>query len=635
MNKFSEVCSGRYFLVPENQRGFSWGQRQVEDLIKDLELAAGQSHYLGPVIVSRTTTRDFQDRYLTTTAEFLLEDGQQRVTTLFIFANEIRKRLLLIPDAAVEAEELRRLVFLDHNGVRPRLQNEQATLQDYFSFILTGAPARPAARVAAMAALDIVQQTIFGKLDGLDLDQLRLWKARITNQVLFIWVDLASAGVNRYLTFDAINSRGLPLSEFDKIKNFCILVSSIRELGVDVAGEWYRSLTQLEQFGVGSRSEEASFITELYATFHNETLSQQAVHAAFVNRYRRLLSGSDDDLEDELRRFIGLWSLYARSFGFLTGRNRSNHYGTLCTPRAGKWLDRLDNMKLPTITRPVLVAAHIKRVSEEFEQIARACEIYTFRVHAVMRRRKDTNGAAVVELGSEVLTADKDARYVLVKLCEWLTALAPMSSVVKELAKDDAKYSFDPLVRGWAYCYYFLYEYELSVSPLGVQPLLYAGTREDERTTQEHILPQDHRDGSWWQTHWPDRAEADKYKHRLGNLVLTSGNSQLGRKSIVQKIADGAGVYCYTAPNATNSEKRIPTFTTGNEWRAQNILRREIEMLTFAIKRWSIPCVCDAGTFELPLEFRSIQTEQLANHPSGCVDSPDIDEDDMEDHFEN
>jgi hypothetical protein len=74
-----------------------------------------------------------------------------------------------------------------------------------------------------MKALDEVHRQISNFVDGLSVHELLNWKAKISNQALFVWVDLASAGVNRYLTFDAINSRGLPLSEFDKIKNFCML----------------------------------------------------------------------------------------------------------------------------------------------------------------------------------------------------------------------------------------------------------------------------------------------------------------------------------------------------------------------------------------------------------------------------
>src|SRR5689334_11204031 len=94
MNNLQEICNGKYFQVPENQRGFSWTKEQAEAIFSDLKLAGANAHYMGPIIVSRSGTPDFQDEgTLANTAEFILEDGQQRLATTLMIANEIRKRL--------------------------------------------------------------------------------------------------------------------------------------------------------------------------------------------------------------------------------------------------------------------------------------------------------------------------------------------------------------------------------------------------------------------------------------------------------------------------------------------------------------------------------------------------------------
>lgn len=622
MNKFADICGGRYFVIPDNQRGFSWGKDQVDDVVEDLHLAGGQAHYMGPLIVSRSSDPDFQDDDLTTTAEFILEDGQQRLTTLLIFANEICKRMKSRQVHAIHAEQLENLVFLKHHGQKLRLQNKQPALQEYLSYILTGAPAPPAERVPAMDALDKVRQRIAHHLDPLNEQELLSWKQKISNQALFVWVDLATAGVNRYLTFDAINSRGLPLSEFDKIKNFCILVCSVRKMEtVGVADHWYKSLVQLQRFGTDSRSNEADFIAEMYSCYHNKQVSHRDVHASFVNKYRPLLSASDPTLEADLTHFVSLWEPYARSFGFLSCRNRTAYYGSMCSLDGGKWLDRLDNMDLPTITRPLLAASHLKYGEVAFAKVAHACEIYTFRVYAVIRRRKDANAAKIVELANEILRGGKDEGYVLRTVCSWLKVYAPLSAVIGQLADGKAKYAFDPLVAGWSHCYYFLYEYELSVSPAGVAPLPYESNRDQVKNQQEHILPQQHRDDGWWSAHWPDASLADAHKHRLGNLVLTANNQALGRKPIADKIQAPAPTHCYTHANATNSEKRIPKFTDGVTWQIGNILQREVELLKFAIKRWGLNCANDNGNIQLPLEFAAIGASSLVIDCQDLVDA--------------
>lgn len=603
MYKFADICGGRFFLIPDNQRGFSWGARQVDDVIADLKLADTQSHYMGPLIVNRTKSPDFQDDELNTTAEFILEDGQQRLTTLFIFANEIRRHMVARGIHAVHSQQLESYVHLKHKGQKLRLQNEQQVLQNYLSYILTGSPAPPAERVPAMEALDQVQRHIDSFVSRLGDQELLVWKQRVCNQALFVWVDLATAGVNRYLTFDAINSRGLPLSEFDKIKNFCMLLCNIRGLTIDVAASWYKALSQLERFGTSSRTHEADFIAELYSSYHNKTVSHRDVHSAFVDKYRSLLTSGDAALEADLLHFINLWEPYAKSFGFVSSKKRSTHYGTMCSVGAGSWLDRLDNMDLPTISRPLLVAAHLKYDPDGFCTTAHLCETYTFRVHAVIRKRKDANATKIIELANEILRGGKEVGHVFQKICAWLKVHAPLSKVIAELADGRPKYAFDPNVPGWLYCYYFLYEYEISVSPAGVAPLPYGTSKEVVKNQQEHILPQQHRDQGWWESNWPDASKADKYKHRLGNLVLTTNNNELARKPLPEKLSSPAPTYCYKHPNATNSEKRIQNFTDGQSWEAKNILVREVEMLEFAAKRWSVGCVADEQEVQLPDDY--------------------------------
>lgn len=625
MNKFADICGGRYFIIPDNQRGFSWGAKQVDDLVADLLLADTQAHYMGPLIVSRTSRADFQDDELTTTAEFILEDGQQRLTTLFIFANEIRKRMVARGIYSVHSEQLKDFIILKHQGSKLRLQNSQATLQDYFSYIIVGTPAKPVSRVPAMNALDEVQERIDQIADSMSDGELLAWKHRICNQTLFVWVDLATAGVNRYLTFDAINSRGLPLSEFDKIKNFCILVCSVRPPlnQFPVAEHWYQALVQLQRFGTDSRANEADFIAEIFSSYHNKTVSHRDVHGAFVTKYRALLSGSDAVLEADLSHFVSLWEPYASSFGFVSGRNRQVNYGIMCSRDAGSWLDRLDNMELPTISRPILVACHLKLNHADFGRVVRACEIYTFRVHAVRRRRKDANASKIVEVANEILRGGKVLGHVLRRICQWLKYLAPLTAVVAELADGKPKYAFDPTVSGWSHCYYFLYEYELSVSPTGVAPLPYATSREVVKNQQEHILPQQHRDAGWWEASWPDASLADRFKHRFGNLVITVDNLALGRKSIAEKLNSPSPTHCFSHSNATNSEKRISQFTNGASWGVDNILKRELELLTFAANRWSLGCIDDHVPINIPSEFLAVGGMPLVVDVNGEVASPD------------
>jgi hypothetical protein len=65
-----------HLIVPAYQRGFRWGQAEVERLLEDIKLHIDEPYYLQPVVVKRVGD------------SYELVDGQQRLTTLLlIFAH--------------------------------------------------------------------------------------------------------------------------------------------------------------------------------------------------------------------------------------------------------------------------------------------------------------------------------------------------------------------------------------------------------------------------------------------------------------------------------------------------------------------------------------------------------------------
>jgi len=632
MESTKNIISNRYFVIPKNQRGFSWTEKELEELKCDLELAVPKAHYLGPIIVTGDKSGDLKEDNYRPANKCILEDGQQRITAFFLLLRALEEQLISLNggDPNTESEEIHSLLYYKKGGDKIRLQNDNPALQACFAHLMDGSQPRPDGPTAPMRALVKASSWCHGFAEKLDEPECLKWKNRLTHQALFILVDLDQAGVDRYLTFDAINSRGLPLSQFDKIKNFCILVLTVRGIGIAADDEWYEALKHLDTYDVGNRSMEEAFITELFSTFEDNRIGQDSVHDKFVERYKPLLSASDPLLEGELETFIRVWKYYAKSFGFIATGNRHPFYGRDCNKEAGVWLDRLDNMNLPTITRPILVAAHYRFPKTDFKEIARACEIYTFRVYAVIGRRTSFNVGGIINLANEILKNSKGIDYAINRICEWLCSFATIEKVVEKIGNGDVKYYFDPSVTGWGYCYYFLYEYEISRSPAGVSPLPWAKKKEDKRNTQEHILPQKHRDGGWWESEWPEELKAERFKHRLGNLVLTAGNSVLGRKPFPKKLKDPSSSYYFDHKSATNSEKEIRNFANAGKWDEGCILTREFEMIKFAVDRWSIPCCCDNGVIYLSDEFAEAGYASISVNETDCYSADSTEEEDEE-----
>ncbi|WP_104748730.1 GmrSD restriction endonuclease domain-containing protein [Helicobacter cetorum] len=77
-----------HFIIPSYQRGYRWDKQQVEDLLNDVwefskkQKEEGEFYCLQPIIVKK----DEQGRYV-------LIDGQQRLTTIFIILKCLENRI--------------------------------------------------------------------------------------------------------------------------------------------------------------------------------------------------------------------------------------------------------------------------------------------------------------------------------------------------------------------------------------------------------------------------------------------------------------------------------------------------------------------------------------------------------------
>ena len=75
------------FRIPDYQRGYAWEEKQVKDLIQDIDALVSDegisSHYMGTVVTFKTKiTSQYQ---YSTVDVFDVVDGQQRLTSILLF----------------------------------------------------------------------------------------------------------------------------------------------------------------------------------------------------------------------------------------------------------------------------------------------------------------------------------------------------------------------------------------------------------------------------------------------------------------------------------------------------------------------------------------------------------------------
>ena len=137
MQPFQLLLLTKYYVIPNNQRGYSWQPRHVEALLNDLELAGASSHYMGTLIVSKKDTEVVTDE-AANTREYELDDGQQRMTTIFLILAAIKKRLEdeSDPGLQLEIDRIYSYLFYNCSGCHCRLQNRNAELHAYYSSLV-------------------------------------------------------------------------------------------------------------------------------------------------------------------------------------------------------------------------------------------------------------------------------------------------------------------------------------------------------------------------------------------------------------------------------------------------------------------------------------------------------------------
>src|SRR5664279_5739553 len=99
-----QVVSDRLLKVPDYQRPYAWGERQLRDLWDDLDLAGPEGkHYAGTLVFRPSDDAGFTiDRWGDEARHTDVVDGQQRLTTCVLLLDRMRRRFELLASAGVE-----------------------------------------------------------------------------------------------------------------------------------------------------------------------------------------------------------------------------------------------------------------------------------------------------------------------------------------------------------------------------------------------------------------------------------------------------------------------------------------------------------------------------------------------------
>ncbi len=210
----------KQFLIPIYQRTYSWTRRQCEQLWNDVVEAAGSASVSGHFVGSIVYIEKGLYHQISSVPQFLVIDGQQRLTTLSLLLSALGVALRERgADGDVTQKKLNNYFLFNNEEdgeLRYKLlltQSDKATL---LRLLEEKEPPEP-------AASRIVENHRFfaDRIAAMDVEPAQLYAG--LSKLIIIDVALNRDHDNPQLIFESLNSTGLELSQADLIRNYVLM----------------------------------------------------------------------------------------------------------------------------------------------------------------------------------------------------------------------------------------------------------------------------------------------------------------------------------------------------------------------------------------------------------------------------
>ena len=243
----AQLIQGRLFRIPQYQRTYSWQSKQRREMFGDIQRVYDQGndrfHFMATIVGLRRDSKTIM-----TEEHQVIEivDGQQRITTLILLLKAVTK--------AVDSSDSKE-VQIGQNIDRSLVKDDEATLlllqtnhdgSDHFANYLrqgTHASSKDAKTFAdreLLSAMEDCEQFVAEwQQNGRSLESL---VTLLRNRLSFIFHEISDEGLV-YSVFEVLNSRGLEVSWFDRLKS--MLMAIIFENGTGNSSETIDEVHQL------------------------------------------------------------------------------------------------------------------------------------------------------------------------------------------------------------------------------------------------------------------------------------------------------------------------------------------------------------------------------------------------------
>jgi hypothetical protein len=567
----------------------------VQDFLDDLMLLEpGKTHYTGTVVLLGGGEQIIDDE-LNALVSADVVDGQQRLTTICLLINEIRRAFESVGET-VRSDGLRRqFLLISKDGVPRHKLQVGADSISVWTALLKDQRVEPPDTLsgqrlfsAAMQLRDFVQSLVSASSDPVS-SLVSLVNRVLTSLqfTLYILDQQAEVGV----IFETLNDRGKPLTELEKAKNYFLFLAARLPAGhqralaerinnawstiyrllletarVSPAGEdqflrahWLAAIDPVPIRWKGVKSLKTQFARDNYVGNHDLLISEVGTYVESLARAARAYA---DSLRPSLKAFT--------DFGPLAATARSAH-------------NQLSRAGTVAVFQPLMIALREQRPHDGdiYLEILDLCQRFAVRTYLIGGYRADAAQTRLYRLAHDVYSEAQSPEAVGWSLRQLVREYADDAYVRRSLLDTEANWY------RWGALKFFLYEYEIHLLGGARPDIAYSYFDKSKREkTIEHVLPQTANSN-----YWKARFNSDQMRrltNALGNLVLTRDNSSYSNRAFPQKRgAAGPGIpakTCYAqAPLAQEQE-----LAQLEDWTPEEIIARQHRLADWALQRWAV-----------------------------------------------
>lgn len=560
-----QLLQGRLFRIPEYQRSYSWGTKQRADLFSDILRVAArgdaaakegrpndESHFMATIVGLRGELRTIR----TTPFQHIdVVDGQQRLTTLVVLLKALQGALDRDDEDQGEVERELKQLLIKRDDVAPVLLQTNHDASRYcVTYLRDGKHPEPA---AATTAADRHLLNAMAECEAF-VAQWRVTRpvlelvAVVKNKLQFLFHELEDEATV-YTVFEVLNSRGLGVSWFDRLKSILMGLAFETKTGneketVEELHHIWRDIYGCIGLRQGLSAETLKFGATLWSRQRPNRVIQEEDAVTLLREAAQAAPPGVIDVSNWLLQI-------ARAVDGLAGDRRLNGVTRIAQARL---------LATAILLRDDIDAAAKTRLMGLWERVS-------FRIYGMYRKDARTRVGEYIRLAWNVVRQKVSADEIE-KGLRALGSEFPIAGAIDSMRGSDSYGDWQPELR------HLLFRYEEHLAAQRGQKFaneqwnrIWEGTAAE---SIEHVMPQSKGSG--------EKTETGIFVHRLGNLILLPPglNSKL-RDRDPEKKTDA---YVDTGLHqAADVAKGIGAATP---WDRAAVVKREEELLAWAASHW-------------------------------------------------